>query len=150
MGARAVLDTNIWVSALLNPKGPPARLLAAFVEGSYSVIVSAPLLEELAEVLGRPRFRDKYAITSEDLVELLTLIEERAEQVLLRGDVGICRDPDDDMVIETAIRGEASHLVTRDDDLKFDPIVAAFLSNHGVTVITVAKFLAFIGNPSSR
>jgi putative PIN family toxin of toxin-antitoxin system len=144
---KAVLDTNVWISALLNPKGAPARLLAAFADGSLQVVVSAPLLEELADVLSRPRLRDKYGITAGDIAELLTLIEERAEHVILRGDVRVCRDPDDDRVVETAVRGEVSHLVTGDDDLKLDPIVAAFLADHGVTAIAVAKFLGLISGP---
>jgi putative PIN family toxin of toxin-antitoxin system len=103
VAVRAVLDTNIWVSAVLNSNGPPAQILTGFVHGAFRVIVSTPLLEEIANVLSRPRLRDKYSITSNDLVELLTLIEDRAEHVILRGDVRICRDPDDDMVIETAV-----------------------------------------------
>jgi putative PIN family toxin of toxin-antitoxin system len=46
--------------------------------------------------------------------ELLVLIEERSDPVLLSGDVTICRDSGDNMVIETAVKGRAEYLVTRD------------------------------------
>ncbi len=50
----------------------------------------------------------------------MILIDERAEPVLLSGDTAICRDKDDNRVIETAIKGQATFLVTRDDDIKAD------------------------------
>lgn len=102
------------------------------------------MLAELADVLSRPRIKDKYGITDSDIEELLILIEERSEHVLLSEDVGICRDKDDNFVIETAVKGKAEYLVTRDDDIKFDKTVASFLSQHNVSVISIAKFLPLI------
>lgn len=144
MAVRAVIDTNIWVSALLNPFGFPARLRKSFEEGAFQLIISEPIIEELAGVLSRPRIKDKYGITEGNIQELLVLIEERAEHVLLSGDVNICRDKNDDLVIETAIKGEAKYLVTRDDDIKFDKRVISFLSKYGISVVSTAKFLSLI------
>ncbi|OGV96879.1 MAG: putative toxin-antitoxin system toxin component, PIN family [Nitrospinae bacterium RIFCSPLOWO2_02_FULL_39_110] len=104
-------------------------------------MISEPILDEIVDVLSRPKIKDKYEITPEDIRELLTLIEERAEYVLISGDINICRDKDDNLIIETAIKGETSYLVTRDDDIKFDKKVSLFLSQHGISVLTVAKFL---------
>lgn len=144
MAVRAVIDTNIWVSALLNPFGFPARLRKAFEEGAFQLIISEPLIKEFADVLSRPRIKERYGITEGAIHELLILIEERSEHVLLSGDVNICRDKNDDIVIETAIKGRAEHLVTRDDDIKFDKKVSSFLSQHGVSVISIARFLKLI------
>lgn len=144
MGIRAVIDTNIWVSSLLNPSGYPAKLRKAFEEGIFEVVVSEPILIEIAEVLNRPRIKDKYGITEYDIKELLILIEERSEHVLLDEDINICRDPDDDLIIETAMKGKAQYIVSRDDDLKFAPEVSAALSLSGIIVLTVAKFLSVI------
>lgn len=144
MDVKAVIDTNIWVSSLLNPFGFPARLRKSFEEGAFLAVISEPILEELADVLSRPRIKDKYGITEDDIKELLVLIEERAEIVSLAGNVAICRDNDDNLVVETAIKGQASFLVTRDDDMKFDKGVSSFLLKYGVTVVSVSKFLAFM------
>jgi predicted nucleic acid-binding protein len=73
-----------------------------------------------------------------------TLIEERSVHVLLSGNIEICRDKDDNLIIETAIKGKAEYLVTRDDDLKFDKKVSDFLSKYGISVTSVAKFLNLI------
>lgn len=141
---KAVIDTNIWVSSILNPFGFPARLRSSFEEGDFSVVISAPMLEELTDVLNRPRIRDKFKIEGEDITRLLSLLEDRAEDVRILENITICRDKDDDIVIETAIKGKAQYLVTRDDDIKFDKKVSSFLSKHGVTVISLSKFLDVI------
>lgn len=141
---KAVIDTNIWVSSILNPFGFPARLRTSFEEGDFSVVISAPMLEELADVLNRPRIKNKFKIEAEDITGLLLLLEDRADGVCISGNVTICRDKDDDIVIETAIKGQASYLVTRDDDIKFDRKVSKYLSEYGITVISISKFLAVI------
>ena len=144
MVIRAVIDTNIWVSALLNPFGFPATLRRFFVEGAFQGIISETILLELAEVLNRPRIKDKYALSTDDIQELLILIEERSEHVLLSGEISICRDNDDNLIIETAIKGQAQYIVTRDDDMKFDNNVSLFLLKYGITVSSVAQFLSII------
>ena len=144
MGVKVVIDTNIWVSSLLNPFGFPARLRKSFEEGAFHAVISEPILEELAEVLNRPRIKDKYGISEHTIKELLILIEEKAEHVLLSGDITICRDKDDNLVIETAVKGQAAFLVSRDDDIKFNKVVSTFLLQYSISVVSVAKFLALI------
>ncbi len=147
MPVRAVIDTNVWVSALLNPAGRPAMLREAFARGDFQLIVSEQTLEELAEVLSRPWLKEKYGITGDDAEELLTLIENRAEHAFLTGNVNICRDSDDNCVIETAIKGKAEYLVTGDRDIKSDHDVVAFLAKHAVSVISISEFLNLFNKP---
>ena len=139
-----MIDTNIWVSALLNPTGYPAKLRKAFEQGIFEVIVSEPILQEIANVLSRPRIRNKYGITEEDIRELLNLIEERADHALLAGNISVCRDKDDNLIIETAINGNADYIVSRDDDVKLDKRVAEFLSQYSISVLTVKRFIELI------
>lgn len=56
---RVVLDTNIIVSALLQPLGPPAQVLLMAVDGSIQLCVSASVFAEYEEVIRRPRLRRK-------------------------------------------------------------------------------------------
>jgi len=58
------------------------------------------------------------------------------------GDLHLCRDPDDDAVLETAILGHAQYLVTRDDDIKGDNALISIMRSRGVEVLTVQRFLA--------
>ena len=51
----AVVDTNVWVSGLINRHGTPARVLDAYRDQQFTtVVMSGPLLEELEGVLRRP------------------------------------------------------------------------------------------------
>lgn len=139
---RAVVDTNVWISAVLNPVGPPAAVRTALRQGQFTLVTSEPLLAELARVLARPRFARRYGIRPADIGTLVALLRERAEIVPVSGALHLCRDPDDDLVIETAVNGGADALVTRDDDLKAACEIAAALSERGLAVLTVRRFLA--------
>lgn len=87
MTIKVVIDTNIWISALLNPFGYPAKIRRSFENNDFQVVVSEPILEEIADVLNRSRIRKKYNVTPEDIEEIITLIEGRSEYVLLSGDI---------------------------------------------------------------
>jgi len=145
----ALFDTNIWVSALLNPSGHPARLMHRWVEDHLTVVTSLPLLEELSDVLGRPRIKRKYGILDREIADLLHLLAARTVLVPITGHVAVCRDPDDNVVLETAIAGGAAYVVTRDDDLKRDRTVSRYLRRHKIRVISVSRFLAILSPPAS-
>jgi predicted nucleic acid-binding protein len=81
-------------------------------------------------------------IKPSDVDELVTLLRMQAEIVVPPGLLRLCRDPDDDIVIETAVIGRADLVVTRDDDLKRAPEVVAFLEQLNIPVRTVRRFLA--------
>lgn len=141
MPAAVVLDTNVLVSAFLNPHGFPAKLLDAWIGGAFQVVISAPLMEELARALSKPRLMLKYGYSDQDLREYLERIVSRAQEVSLAGEVVLSRDPKDNPVIETALMGGAHFLVSRDEDLTRDQPLAAHLATRRITVVTVARFL---------
>lgn len=138
---RAVIDTNVWISGLLTRSGPPARVREAFQAGRFTLVTSAPLLDELAAVLHRPRLRDHYGVTPRDAAEYVALLRQRAVLVPVDGNLRLCRDPDDDLLVETAIAGRAQALVTGDGDLLRDAQVRDVLRRHGVTCCPPAAFL---------
>ncbi|MBI3988170.1 MAG: putative toxin-antitoxin system toxin component, PIN family [candidate division NC10 bacterium] len=149
MKVAVLVDTNVWVSALLNPSGPPAQLKNAWVDGLFDVIVCLPVLEEIADVLQRPRIQRKYKIHKHEIVQYLRLITGRAILVPVTGTVTGCRDPDDNLLLEAAITGGAKYLVTRDDDLKRDLDLILQMRQHGVRVVSVSQFLKTL-RPRSR
>jgi putative PIN family toxin of toxin-antitoxin system len=140
---RAVVDNNIWISALLTPAGPPARVYTAYQRGWFTLITSEPVLAELETVLGRAKFARR-GITTERIAELLSLLRETAELVEIAGDVTVCRDPKDNMLIETALGGGAEVVVSRDEDLTRALEVADYLALRGIRIVTVRRFLAML------
>lgn len=145
----ALFDTNVWVSALLNPSGIPARLVTRWTQGDFTVVTSLPLLEELSEVLSRPRLKRKYQIRDDAISELLRLLAARAVLVPVKGHLAVCRDTDDNVVLETAIVGAAGYVVTRDDDLKRDPAVTQYMRRRRIRVTSVSRFLAILPAPKA-
>ena len=141
-----VIDTNVWVSAFLNRKGFPARIKDAWVNGEFEVVLSPPLLQELSEVLHRPRIKDKYGLTEDEISQFIELLLRRAVLVAIRGNVKLCRDERDNMFLETAITAGAGYLISRDDDLKGDSDLTGQMRARGVEVITASHFLHELPN----
>jgi uncharacterized protein len=135
-----VIDTSVWVSAIITPSGPPGRVLRAFLAGRFRVVMSEFMFAELSGVLDRPRIKRRHA-DRDDATELLRLLRDRAMIVVTSGTIHVCRDVKDDLILETAIVGGASYLVSRDEDLTRDPTLVAALHEYGIGVLTVAHFL---------
>lgn len=129
---RVVLDTNVIISALLSPHGKPFACLS-FVLDHAALIIAPELLDELETRLARPKFA-KYVDQSKHRA-LVAQLALAAVTVELRGIVRVCRDPDDDKVLETAVLGRADCIVTGDEDLL---ILGQFQS---IPILTPARFL---------
>ena len=113
---RAVLDTNVVLSALVFGKGTTARLRAAWQSGQCLPLVSTVTAQELMRVLAYPKFR----LDAQEQQELLADYLPYAEAVsVLRSppNVPVCRDPFDTPFLHLAVAGRADALVTGDADL---------------------------------
>lgn len=133
---RAVIDTNILIRSILNPNGPTGRILEGLKIGRFQLLYSEPLLEELADVLGRPRFRNKYRVSADDVSDILSLIVQEGEEVHPSASIEACRDPKDNKVLEAAFFGHADVIVTGDEDL------FALHPFEGIQVLSLSAFLA--------
>lgn len=136
---RVVLDNNIPVSALWSALGAPAQILAAYRAGRFSLVTSEPILEELTEVLGRAKFRDR-GITPTQAATMLDLLRRGAEQVEVPETLQVYGDPKDDKFVEAAVQGRVDLLVSGDKHLH-QPAVVAHLAAAQVEVIRPADFV---------
>lgn len=136
-----VIDANVWVSAFISPSGYSAQLLDLWLDQQFEVVVSLPLLEEIARVLQKPRLQSRYGYLSPEIKRYLTLIKDGAIIVYSSATLDLCRDPKDNYLLEAAIEGRADFIVTRDDDLKGDHKLITHMKHLGVQVITVSSFL---------
>jgi putative PIN family toxin of toxin-antitoxin system len=114
---RAVVDTNILVRALIMPQGTVGPVLLRLRRGEYTLLYAQPLLEELIDVLNRPRIRHKYSLTEDDIHTVVSLILLRGEAVAPEKRITACRDPRDDKFLEVAVTGKADVIVSGDQDL---------------------------------
>lgn len=113
---RAVLDTNIVVSALLFAQGRLAPIRLAWQANAFAPLVSADTTEELIRVLSYPKFK----LSSEDREELLADYLPYCTTVTMRDKapkIPSCRDPWDLPFLQLAAHARADFLVTGDRDL---------------------------------
>jgi len=133
---RVVLDTNIIVSALIRPGGDLEPVLRSLRDGEYTILYAQRSLDELMDVLARPRIRDKYGLTTDDDVEsILALILLRGEAVVASKEIVACRDPKDDLFLNVAVSGQADAIVSGDEDLL---VLHPF---EGIPILSPAEFL---------
>jgi putative PIN family toxin of toxin-antitoxin system len=133
---RAVIDTNVVVSAFFTSLGASYKLLTAAARGEFAMLASPPLFLEYEEVLKRPESQLKLGLPIAEIERALDalagVIEPVDVHILWRPQL---RDPDDEIVLEAAINGRASHIVT----FNTKDFVAA--KQFGVTIATPKAFL---------
>ena len=108
-----VFDTNILLSALLSPNGKPFRCLALAKIGQIESVTCQDILDEFAEkLLLKFQF-------SEDMTQLaVDEVKSFSRLVSITGNLkAVPDDPDDDMVIDCAVIGKVTHIITGDKHL---------------------------------
>ena len=113
---RAVIDTNVVVSAFVFRAGTLAWLREAIVNGALIPLVSNETLAEMVRVLAYPRF----GLTPADRESIIVHYMEHAEaikQPRTRTRLPRCRDPHDEMFVRLAYAAKADAIVTGDDDV---------------------------------
>ncbi len=132
---RAVLDTNVLVSALITPSGASARLLLDFRAGSFELVVSPMLLTELRDVLGRQKFRRYVTAAEADAYVKLIRSDSIVHDDPAPSTAGpFSEDPDDQFLVDLARAAPVDALVSGDRHL--------LALRHAAPVMTPAEFLA--------
>lgn len=135
---RLVLDTNVVASAMLWG-GTPALLLRARREQRITLFTSLPLLAELSDILGRHKFEKKIAASLMSVDQLVDRYADLASVVRPVAIAGIAPDPDDDVVIGTALAAAAELIATGDRGL------LSVGEHRGVRILGVSEALAAVG-----
>jgi putative PIN family toxin of toxin-antitoxin system len=128
---RVVLDTNILISALLQPRSLPARTFLVVLAGTKAQLcVSGDVYAEYEEVIRRPKFNRSEAV----IEQALRAIRQSGFWVRPSDKVHACSDPDDDIFLECSQAARARYLVT--GNLKDFPAEWA-----GTQIVTARQFL---------
>lgn len=113
-----VLDTNVIVSALLTSSGSPAKIIDLWEKNEFEVTVSIQLLHELEHTLTYPKInnylkwsRQAIAFFLEHYAKFANVVDPQFELEIIEN------DPDDNRVLECAVAGGASYIVTGDNHL---------------------------------
>ena len=142
-GVRITLDSNQLVRALMRPP-QLATFIMAWESRRFTVICSSELLDEYERVLQYPAIADRI------YPDLLRAFRQHLiydlEMVQLTTILRVCRDADDDKVIATALQGQVDCLLTADEDLRTDAVVA-ILQEAGIRVMTMNDFITLLDAP---
>ncbi|TFH16252.1 MAG: putative toxin-antitoxin system toxin component, PIN family [Lentisphaerales bacterium] len=110
---RMVLDSNVIISGFLFG-GPPARLLEHAITGSLQCFISLPILDEIRDVLLRPKF----GLSSNQALALIGELHELCRIVTPKARIRVVdADPDDNMILECASAADADVIVSGDSHL---------------------------------
>jgi uncharacterized protein len=130
---RLVIDTNVFVSAVVLPLSVPRRAVDKALDQDI-ILLSEFTARELREVLSRTKF-DRY-INAAERELFLAQLGSVSEFVPIIQLVRECRDPKDDKFLEVALNGRAGVMITGDADLlKINPW-------REIPVLSVSDYLA--------
>ena len=133
---KLVLDTNIFISAFYRG-GNPQKVIGRIIEGLDELYISNEILNEITAVMARPKFK-----TQPEIIErYIRTIEKIGKKVFISGKLkGICRDKEDDDIIECGILCGADYLITGDIDL------LVIESYRNIKIVTVKKYFEIVDN----
>ena len=135
---KIVLDTNVVVSALLQPLGPSGQILAAVLAGEHQACFDDRVMEEYAEVLARPRF----GFDQRRVKIVLDQIGADGIRATCTPLIAALPDRDDEPFLEVALGAEADCVVT--GNLRDYPETL----RQGVRVLSPREFLTLMDNGS--
>ena len=132
---RVVIDTVVFVRALMNPRGLWGQLLFDRAD-EYAIIVSPEIAQEVLEVINRPKIRRRLSV-AQDIPpneQILGRLQD-AEVVEPRNRIDVCRDPNDNKFIECAVEGRADYIISEDADL------LEIKAYEGIRIVSAEEFL---------
>ncbi len=110
---RVILDTNLWISYLISNRY--VKLDELMSKSELTFLFSEESLDEFIEVANRPKF-EKY-FSKKALTDLLLYFDLYGALIEVKSNIGLCRDPKDNFLLNLAADGKAEFLITGDKDL---------------------------------
>ena len=130
---KVVIDTNVFVSSLLNPAGSPRKVIDLWRFEKITLCLSKAILEEYFELL------DRFGLTAKPMGEqFLRLFQSRYNQIFVASPAAIKavpEDPHDDKFIECAVAAKANVIVSGDGHLQ------KLKSYKSIQILSPAEFL---------
>lgn len=108
-----VIDTNWWVSLFLSKNKSP--LTSLFRNNKIIVYRSYYLTQEICRVLSRPKFKNVFTLFYFE--DFIARYEKSTTLILVKSEVAICRDEDDNFLLALSKDAKADYLITGDNDL---------------------------------
>lgn len=115
MKVKVVLDTSVWVAALLSSKGASFEIIRWFLDKKLDLILSYEMYRELEQVLNRPHIKQAIHLDESLLKKIKKFLKAIRKKVKDRTEIS--RDPKDNMFVSAALSYGAGYVVSLDKDL---------------------------------
>jgi putative PIN family toxin of toxin-antitoxin system len=122
---------------LIRPQGPPGRIIEAIQQERIEAVSSWELVDEVSEVLSRPKLAH-YQLAPDDVLDLLLTLARTLPTVDVDVDT---RDPEDAPVVAAAVAGRADAIVIGDADLLGDAALREWLTERGARLLSPRELL---------
>lgn len=140
---QVLIDQNVFLSALFKRQSTARQIVEAWFAGSFTLVTSQLQHNELAELFERPHIKPR--VPPEDANLILGLLLDNAVFGAASVQIKLCRDPDDDALLEIAASHRVDYLVTGDKDLlEDDNLKKVMLKQHDVRVVNPNEFLTVL------
>jgi putative PIN family toxin of toxin-antitoxin system len=136
---KVVLDANIYVSSMVNTQGNPKRIISAWQQGAFDVLISSAILDEIERVLRYPRIVKRHKQDETAIQRFLKLLENEAIIVEPTDVLGIVKDDEsDNRYLECAVKGKAQYVISGDKHL------LDIGEYRGIVILPPAAFVAIL------
>jgi putative PIN family toxin of toxin-antitoxin system len=132
---RAVVDTNVYISAFLHPERPIFQIVQQAVERRYRLLISPAIVNEVGRVL-----RETFGLEEKVRLDRLKALVKSAEIINPEMTLDVIReDPPDNRILECAVEGRANLIVSGDRHLRRLKIY------QGIPIVRPIDFLRTLG-----
>lgn len=130
---KVVLDTNVLISGLMLPESIPGKIVTAWRNAHFDLVLSDPMLAEIAKVLAYPKIANRLQWDTHRIEQFGLLLRFKTHVVEIdQVNAEVPDDPDDNMILATFLAGQAEYLITGDSDL--------LALQHQYPILTPAEF----------
>ncbi len=132
-----VLDTNVWISALIVPEGKSAQIVAHWKV--FTPMLSESILAEIRRVIEYPRIKKRYRLTDDRVADFISNLRRISTFITVQSSLhAVPEDPKDDMVVDCAVDGNANYIVSS------NPHLLRLREYRGIRILTPSQFLSEI------
>lgn len=136
---KIVVDTSVWIAAVLSNRGASHEILNRALAGEFEIVVSHSIYQELTAVLERPEIKKLAKFKNDELKIIKRFLKNL--RVGVKSKIKISRDPNDDMFIQCAVEYGVDFILSHDKDLLDIKKV------HHVNIISPGHFLKILRGP---
>lgn len=130
-----IIDTNLWISYLISRKY--SFLDNLIISGQVKLVFSKELLDEFLFISQRPKFVNYF--NKNDVDKLFDFFDKYSVLIDVKTKLDLCRDPNDNFILELAFDSKADYLITGDEDL----LVLKQIGN--TKIVLISEFRNILG-----